>query len=387
MAIQGKGNLRPASETVLESSGLDALIEVLKQKGYEVVGPAVRDGAIVYDTVASTKDLPAGWTDEQEAGTYRLKKREDSAFFGYAVGPHSWKKFLSPPSVLLWKAARTAQGFEISPETPPPPKFAFLGVRACELNAIAIQDKVFLGGEFVDLIYQERRKNIFIIAVNCSQAARTCFCVSMKTGPKAQNGFDLSLTEILEGEEPCFLVEAGSEKGRKILNGLPGRDVTPKFLEKANAVIEKTASQMVRSLNTEGIQELFYRNRENPRWQNVAERCLACANCTMVCPTCFCSTVEEVTDLTGDHAERWRKWDSCFTGDFSYIHGGRVRPSTLSRYRQWITHKLATWQDQFGTSGCVGCGRCIAWCPAGIDITEEARQIRKSDGKREEKKS
>ena len=133
---------------------------------------------------------------------------------------------------------------------------------------------------------------------------------------------------------------------------------------------------MGRELDTTDIRELLYRNYEHPRWDEVAERCLACGNCTMVCPTCFCTTVEDVTDLAGEHVERHQRWDSCFTIDYSHIHGGAVRGSTRSRYRQWMTHKLATWIDQFGSSGCVGCGRCITWCPVGIDITEEARAIR-----------
>ena len=83
--------------------------------------------------------------------------------------------------------------------------------------------------------------------------------------------------------------------------------------------------------------------------------------------------------LYGARAERWRKWDSCFTLDFSYIHGGSVRTSAAARYRQWLSHKLATWIDQFGSSGCVGCGRCITWCPVGIDITEEVAAIRASE--------
>ena len=143
---------------------------------------------------------------------------------------------------------------------------------------------------------------------------------------------------------------------------------------------------MGRSLDQEGLKELLYENRNHPRWDDVADRCLSCANCTMVCPTCFCTTVEDSTDLTGDTAERVRRWDSCFTMDFSYIHGGAVRKSVKSRYRQWMTHKLGTWQDQFGSSGCVGCGRCITWCPVGIDITEEVAAMRNEqpDQQREE---
>ena len=129
-------------------------------------------------------------------------------------------------------------------------------------------------------------------------------------------------------------------------------------------------------LRYDGIRDLLYDNLEHPRWSDTAGRCLSCGNCTMVCPTCFCSTVEDVTDVSGTQAERVRHWDSCFTSEHSYIHGGATRVTTKARYRQWLTHKLASWIDQFGTSGCVGCGRCITWCPVGIDITEEVRVIR-----------
>ena len=125
---------------------------------------------------------------------------------------------------------------------------------------------------------------------------------------------------------------------------------------------------------------LLRRNLEHRAWSRVAERCLGCANCTMVCPTCFCATVEDTTDLSGAIAERRRKWDSCFTCEFSSIHGGSIRRSGAARYRQWMTHKLSSWWQQFETSGCVGCGRCIVWCPVGIDITEEAHAIAAGEG-------
>jgi len=136
---------------------------------------------------------------------------------------------------------------------------------------------------------------------------------------------------------------------------------------------------MGRTIDTTDVKSLLYRNSENSRWLETAKRCLTCANCTMVCPTCFCTTIEDVTDLTGKEAERRRKWDSCFTLDFSYIHGGNIRSSAASRYRQWLTHKFAYWQDQFGTYGCVGCGRCITWCPVGLDITEEINSINETE--------
>jgi ferredoxin len=364
---------------VVERRHLEQLVQALSKRGYEVVGPTIREGAIVYGPLASTNDLPVGWTDEQDGGKYRLKRRQDEALFGYVVGPHSWKQFLHPPAQRLWQARREANGFQFVPETQAPPKFAFLGVRSCELHAIAIQDKVFLNGPYVDPTYKSRRENLFLVAVNCGQAGGTCFCVSMNAGPKATFGYDLALTEILEEERHYFVVDVGTERGREVLADVPHQPAGQAAKDIADRVVAETARHMGRSMDTGGIKELLYRNYEHPRWDAVAQRCLTCANCTMVCPTCFCTTVEDVTDLTGEHAERWRKWDSCFTMDFSYIHGGSVRATPKSRYRQWMTHKLATWMDQFGQSGCVGCGRCITWCPVAIDITEEARAIRESE--------
>jgi sulfhydrogenase subunit beta (sulfur reductase) len=367
---------------ILDREGLQALLGVLRKRGYRVIGPTVREGAIVYDEVASIGDLPEGWTDEQEGGKYRLQRRDDAALFGYAVGPHSWKKFLLPPRQLLWRATKSEDGFEVETNDAEPPRLAFLGVRACELRAIEVQDRVFAGGKHADPSYIARRESAFIVAVNCGKAAGTCFCVSMSTGPKVASGFDLALTELIDSTGQHFVVEVGSDRGVEVLAAVPQIAASPGHCEAAEAVVQQAASQMGRQLDTDGIKELLYRSYDSSRWDDVAERCLTCGNCTMVCPTCFCTTVEDVTDLTGEHAERWRRWDSCFTMDFTYIHGGSVRSSTKSRYRQWLTHKLGTWIDQFGTSGCVGCGRCITWCPVAIDLTEEVAALRIVDKSR-----
>jgi ferredoxin len=200
----------------------------------------------------------------------------------------------------------------------------------------------------------------------------------MGNGPRVERGYDLALTELLDGEHR-FLVEAGSERGAGVLGELPGRDATEDDLRQAAASIESAAAHMGRALDAFDLRGLLARSSEHPRWDDVAARCLTCGNCTAVCPTCFCSAVEDDVDLTGTESQRWRVWDTCFSLDYSYIHGGSIRPSARSRYRQWLTHKLGTWHDQFGTSGCVGCGRCITWCPVGIDITEEIAAIRATE--------
>ncbi len=374
--------MREHGSQVIERKAFDALLAALVTRGYAIVGPTVRDDAIVYDRLESSAELPIGWTDEQDGGHYRLRRRDDEALFGYAVGPHSWKRYQLPPELRLWRARVDEHGSitELEEEPRDPPRYAFLGARSCELHAMGILDRVLLRGAHPDPGDQARRADIFVVAVQCGQAGGTCFCTSMGTGPTADSGFDLALTEVIEGGRHYFTVEVGSERGADVLAEVPHADARESERRAAQAAHARAAGQMGRELETAGIKDLLYRNLEHPRWQQVADRCLTCGNCTMVCPTCFCTTVEDLTDLEGEHVERHQRWDSCFTVDYSQIHGGAVRSSARSRYRQWMTHKLATWIDQFGSSGCVGCGRCITWCPVGIDITEEARAIRESDG-------
>ena len=370
--------LNESAGIVIVPDALDDLVVALRDRGFRVLGPVVRDGAIVYDELPSAADLPIGWTDRQEGGVYRLERRADEARFGYAVGPHSWKRFLFPPRVRLWRARRNGDGTPTIEEEPlDETPLAFIGVRSCELHAIEIQDRVFAGGAHVDHDYAARRDGAFLVAVNCFEPGGTCFCTSMGTGPRVRTGYDIALTELLDGEHR-FLAEAGSERGAEVLGELTGRPARADDFSAAAAVIDSAAQRMGRTMDVRDIRDLLVDNLEHPRWDDVAERCLTCGNCTLVCPTCFCSAVEDTTDLAGN-AERVRVWDSCFSVDYSFIHGGSIRPTGRSRYRQWMTHKLGTWYDQFGSSGCVGCGRCITWCPVGIDITEEVAAIRATE--------
>jgi ferredoxin len=347
-----------------------ALVTALRQRGWRVVAPVERDGAIRYAPVTDAAEMPRGRRDEQEAGHYRLVDGEPGRWFDYVVGPESWKPWLFPPKRRLWSAERTGEGFAIEPEPDDWPPTAFLGVRPCEIAAIRVQDRVFAEGAHVDPVYARRRAETLIVAVQCARAAPTCFCASMETGPRAEEGFDLALTEL----DGCFLLETGSGRGAEIAESLglpPAREA-----DEAEAAAQSARAAASQSRTMPGnVAGALACAPEHPRWDDVAARCLGCANCTLACPTCFCSDVEDVTDLTGDHAERWLVWDSCFGLDFSVAGPGPVRRSTRSRYRQWLTHKLSAWHEQFGSSGCVGCGRCITWCPVGIDLTREAAAI------------
>ncbi|WP_373372359.1 4Fe-4S dicluster domain-containing protein [Polyangium mundeleinium] len=360
---------------VLAAADLDALVRALAGRGYRVLGPVARDGAIVIDDVRRATDLPIGLEDVQGPGRYRLERRDHDAFFAFTLGPHSWKETFHVPVERLFQIRRNKEGFSVIPDATPRQRVALLGARACEIHAIEIQDRILIHGEHPDPRYAARRSDVFVVAVNCMRAGNTCFCASMGTGPRAERGFDLALTELMEPGDHRFLVEIGSDEGAAVAAELPVRPADPEEKGAAVLVSERTAATMGRRLDTSGLKERLQKNLEHPRWDDVATRCLACGNCTMVCPTCFCTEFEDTTDLAGETAERTKRWESCFALAFSHVHGGSVRSSIKARYRQWLTHKLAGWHDQFGSSGCVGCGRCITWCPVGIDITEEAAAV------------
>jgi len=363
----------PEKPVLLDAEALSRLVGELRERGYTVIGPTVRDGAIMLAELDSAADLPYGWGVETEAGRYRLRRRDDNAAFAHSAGPQSVKDVLHPPRARLWSADRATGAVTAGPDDPP--RYAVLGARPCDLAAIGVLDRVFTGGAHTEPVYTARRDGAFIVAVECTEPGATCFCTSMGGGPDARDGFDLAMTELADERGHRFLIRAGSPAGAEVLAALPTRPAGEEAVAEARAAVDDAAAAMTRSMPDESLPDLLAAARESPHWTDVASRCLTCGNCTMVCPTCFCTTTEDVTDLTGEHAERWRRWDSCFDLDFSYLHGGSVRTSGESRYRQWMSHKLGTWHDQFGSSGCVGCGRCIAWCPAGIDITAEAAAL------------
>lgn len=368
------------SQAIIDTDGLGALVRELIADGYQVIGPTVSDNAIVLSELTDAAQLPAGWGVETGPGYYRLRRRDDDAMFAHSAGPQSWKTFLHPPRRKLWSSDADGMFHPAEPGSDDEaPRYALLGVRGCDLAAIGKLRDVLGGGSHPDGSFQARHRSLFVVAVNCTEPGEVCFCVSMGTGPAAGPGADLTLTEMTPAGGHRFVVETGTDAGRELLARIDHRDATGDETGSARTAVEDAAQRMGRAMPEGDLRALLAGSRDSSLWTDVAERCLTCGNCTMVCPTCFCTTTEDVTDLTGDHAERWQRWSSCFELDFSYLHGGSVRSSGESRYRQWLTHKLGTWHDQFGGSGCVGCGRCIAWCPVGIDLTEEVGRLAASD--------
>ncbi|MFZ1040275.1 MAG: 4Fe-4S dicluster domain-containing protein [Anaerolineales bacterium] len=355
------------STIVITKVAFNAVLSRLREKGYETIGPRVKNDTLIYAPIEGVDDLPRGYITEQDAAHFRLTYTGHSRYFDAIPGAQSWKQFLFPPKTELFALRKTNNRWEVSTPETKAPAYAFIGVRACELAAIQIQDKAFLRSDFNDPIYRARRERVFILSVNCMYPAGTCFCVSMGTGPRAKDGFDLSLTEL----EDVFLLTIGSEIARNLLEGIPFELASAFLLRNADQGLERAASQMGRKLDISNLPDLILNNLDHPHWQEVGARCLSCTNCTQVCPTCFCWDATDEMSLDGKETHRERVWDSCFNPGYSYQAGGNTRPTIRSRYRQWLSHKLGTWKQQYGTLGCVGCGRCITWCPAEIDLTKE----------------
>jgi sulfhydrogenase subunit beta (sulfur reductase) len=364
--------LNVGSTVGLPKSHFDSILARLQEKGFQTIGPRVRDDAVVYAPVQTLADLPQGFTSVEESGQYRVISSGNSRYFDITPGAQSWKQFFFPPRASLltlrkdgsWKKQKSADAS---------PRVALIGVRPCEIAAIKIQDRAFLRDDFTDPIYRDRRKNAFLVAVNCLHPGGTCFCASMETGPKLTGDFDLGLTEL----DDTFIMEIGSEAGKELLQGMVLRPVDPSAAQKAEQGLSAAKEKMGRRMDIRDLPDLLLKNLEHPEWQAVAKRCMSCASCTLVCPTCFCWDTQDHTSVDGIETERERVWDSCFNPGYSYQAGGNTRPSTRSRYRQWLTHKLGSWKEQYGVLGCVGCGRCITWCPVKIDITEEIAALRK----------
>jgi sulfhydrogenase subunit beta (sulfur reductase) len=357
----------------LDRREFGAVLAALARRGYRVLGPVVRDDVLRLDEIHGVGDLAAGWRDVQEPGGYRLERVDTPDWFGVVTGPGSLKPLVfAPREPLLQIEWATDAGLRATPELPPPERVAVIGVRACDLAALAVQDRIFLRDRQPDAHYAARRHGLFLVGVSCTRAGGTCFCASLGTGPEVSAGHDLALTELADG----FVVRTGSPAGQELAAELPLRALAAPRHEQERHALEACAASMGRALDTRDLPELLYTNLEHARWDEVAERCLSCGNCTLVCPTCFCHDERDEPALAEPRSLRVREWDSCFNRDHGQIHGMNVRPTIRDRYRQWLVHKLASWVDQFGTSGCVGCGRCISWCPVGIDLTEEVAAIR-----------
>lgn len=357
----------------IEKEEIKRLFDSLARE-YSVIGPRLKNEVIIMSEIVFN-DIPAGHTDTQRPGYYRINEGGNS-IFSFVNGPDSPKRFFHSPHSIFHKFQRSKRGTAIAPHEEKEKRYAFFGVRACDMRGLEIHDRVFSGIPYTE--YHQRRKDSFIVALNCTRSGENCFCASMDAGPEVRGGYDIALTEL----DDIFTLETGTERGKQIMEHLVVRQATATEIEEKEKRVNSCKTSMIKKMKIDDLPGFLYRHFDSPLWHDFAVRCLACGNCTQVCPTCFCSSafdhialsdIQKVHEFSG---QRVRKWDSCYSGNFARVHGGNFRPSRWARHRHWLNHKLGYWIEQFGITGCVGCGRCITWCPVGIDITEELERLR-----------
>jgi len=364
---------RPAEWFVMRAGDLHRLVSLLVTEFDGVIGPVAEDGVIRLRPIQSTTDLPIGVTEEQETATYRLHETGTQLRFSYGLGPDSLKGVVHPPRSPVWTMTRRDGSLIVDQALHPMTSRAVIGARACDLRALEVLERTQTGGQHVDPAFVAHRQGLFLVAVDCTHPAPTCFCDTAGDGPVADHGYDLAITELDDSKSIVYLVRAGTGQGRSMIQALHFAHAPDALVELRHRQLQTVKRSFIRELPDDA--PVVVRRHDHPQWNDVAERCLTCGNCTAVCPTCFCTDMDDQVGLDGQTGTRTRVWDTCFSQEYSHLGAGPHRASPAARYRQWLTHKLGTWHDQFGESGCVGCGRCITWCPVGIDLTAEVESL------------
>ncbi|MBI3752025.1 MAG: 4Fe-4S dicluster domain-containing protein, partial [Chloroflexi bacterium] len=335
----------PADARWLPRPRLDELIQALRASGRTVIGPRVVDGAIAMAEVEHAIDLPLGWTASTFPGGARLQRRaagDPGAVRVFDNGP-AWsgiKPWTFPPRIDTLTLEQLVDGALVAtepaatgdagPATPTAPvaagprPIAVIGARACDLAALAIHDRVLIGGPAVDPDYASRRAGLLVVAVECAMATTTCFCASMGTGPEVGEGADVVLSEADGG----FVARGATAAGESLLATLDLESAPVTELGAADARVAAARAAMGHNLGveTDGLHDRLLASLDSPRWDASATRCLACTNCTLVCPTCFCTGQFVTSDLDGRASTAARTWDSCFTAGFAQVAGGSFRP-------------------------------------------------------------
>jgi sulfhydrogenase subunit beta (sulfur reductase) len=356
----------------LPRSQLQRLLDQLLAEGYRCLGPVVEGGEIRYAGVERSEQLARGVRVTLAPGSYQLVREDTSGSFSCSPGAQTLKPLLFPPREALWRNSLGKDGaldFQFVAEQTSP--LAVIGVRACDFAALALLDRHFLTGEDGDPHYRARREALLLIGVDCAIPAATCFCAATGDGPAIEEGADLIVTELSDG----FILRPGSSRGNRIVDALSLSPATGGQLQEGRALGQKAAAMQTRRLPPGDLSSGINQRLGHGYWELVGSRCLSCGNCTAVCPTCFCHGTHTELTLDGSVATQVREWDSCYAPDHSSLHGHPLRRDTAMRYRQWLSHKFANWQAQFGRIGCVGCGRCITWCPVGIDVTQVLQEL------------
>ncbi|NHJ48251.1 MAG: hypothetical protein FK733_10735 [Asgard group archaeon] len=317
-------------------------------------------------------------TDKNKVPTLAEITSSDEVLFDVDLPMISIKKLFHPAKQDLFKFSRTKgviESFLNKVLTDVDKKIVVFGVRPCDITGNNVLDEIFKE-YFQDEFYNKMRQHTLIVGVNCLEPCyENCFCESMNSNdPKS--GYDLMLTEILKDE---YMLVPNTDGGKRILRLYPDlfRDPTEEDFEQYVRTLELKKNNFKKHILVEGLASELEDKFESKVWHKYTKKCLYCGSCTFVCPTCYCFSVKDKINVDLETGIRQREWDSCYYPEFALVAGGHdFRHDKMRRFRYRYLHKFIDIPRRYNMEGCVGCGRCITYCPADIDVREVLEDVR-----------
>ena len=315
-------------------------------------------------------DLFAPVQLEEGVSVYKKIDRPDEVDLSASNPQKPAKEVFFPQSETMFRYEKAGKQHQVISTEEVERKRVILGARPCDIQAVLLIDQVFSGKEYTDVYYVNKRKATTIIGMGCDHPLSTCFCSSMKGGPFSREGSDLFLIDLGE----AYLVELLTGKGTAFQNNKFLKEADTKEINLAKEIEEKASKKTDDSLSVVGIEKRLDQMVENPFWERVQEKCIGCRVCTYLCPTCHCFDIAD--EVLTNKGQRVRNWDSCLSSLYSQeTSGHNPRPTNRERTRQRIMHKFNYFPKNFDRIACVGCGRCILYCPANFDIRQTIKEI------------
>ncbi|MGD0276344.1 MAG: 4Fe-4S dicluster domain-containing protein [Syntrophales bacterium] len=304
---------------------------------------------------------------------FKALEKGEEPLVRYANSKNAPKNFFFPHTELMMKYTRTPKGMTFKEKGPEAPEAVLFGVRPCDARSLVLLDRLFDQEKYRDNYYIERRARITVISMACVHPPyATCFCTSVDGAPVSSDGADILITDV----EDNYLVEFLSEKGQKYLSYFGNAAADEAAVARKEEIARQAASEIKSHIPAKEIKPILDVNFEHPFWNTIHQKCLACGTCTFLCPTCHCFDISD--EVKGADGIRIRNWDSCMFPLFTLeTSGHNPRTTQKERWRQRAMHKFKYYVDNFNAIACVGCGRCVMYCPVNIDIRKIVTDISK----------
>ncbi|MEW6070064.1 MAG: 4Fe-4S dicluster domain-containing protein [Candidatus Thermoplasmatota archaeon] len=334
---------------------------ILKTKIQEFINTLLKD----YEIYAPVK--------ENNIAKFSIINDGTKIFYEYSNSTIPPKQIIFPQSEVLFKFQLTRKITELQVPVTEGKEKIILWLRPCDAKSFLILDKIF-DSEYKDNNYINKRKTTTLVGLSCNSPSSNCFCTSIKGSPFSKENLDVLFTEL----DKSYYVEVITKKGEELIEKAPRlfSEVSKEASIKKVELQAEAERKIVRSVEVNKITEKLKAIYESAFWDSIGEKCIACGICAYLCPTCHCFDINDEVSITRAKGARIRTWDYCTHQLYTLQASGfNPRPTQKYRVRNRVYHKFKYFQDNFNSTGCVGCGRCVEYCPVNIDVSEILSKI------------